>query len=166
MDQSIVDKIVNFINEIGIPCQLQPFEGDAFLPGIFIKQGTIYYNPELMKYPGDLLHEAGHIAILLPGDRREASPEKMFGDVNSDAAEMTAIAWSWAALQHLQIDPAIVFHKHGYKGGAENLISNFNEGKYLGVPMLQWLGMTKGSNSDKVVPENCYPKMTHWLRQG
>jgi hypothetical protein len=164
MDQSIVDKIVDFINGIGIPCRPQALGGDAFLPGIFIERGCILYNPELMKYPGDLLHEAGHIAILLPGDRHEAGPDKMFGDVNRDAAEMAAIAWSWAAVQHLQIDPAIVFHEHGYKGASASLIANFSAGKYFGVPMLHWLGMAENNNGPNIAREN-YPKMKHWVRQ-
>ena len=54
---------------------------------------------------------------------------------------MAAIAWSWAALVHLRLDPAVVFHQEGYRGGSQSLIENFSMGRFVGVPMLRWMGM-------------------------
>ena len=57
--------------------------------------------------------------------------------------------------RNLQIDPSIVFHEAGYKGGADALIENFAAGHYIGVPLLQWMGMTTAK---------VYPEMSLWLR--
>mgnify|MGYP003339327856 CR=1 FL=1 len=69
-----------------------------------------------------------------------------------------------AALQHLQLPPEVLFHEEGYKGGASSLIENFSAGRYIGVPMLQWLGLTKEAKNDAEADEFTYPKMKNWLR--
>ncbi len=75
-----------------------------------------------------------------------ARRQHIYNDVGKVAAEeMMAIAWSYAAVMHLQIDPAIVFHSAGYRGGGQNLIDNFRQGRYIGVPMSQRLGLTAGA---------------------
>jgi hypothetical protein len=113
-----------------------------------------------LRYPGDLLHEAGHLAVATP-ERRGA----MHDNVGDDAAEeMMAIAWSYAAALHLAIDPAIVFHKDGYRGGASELLENFNAGLYFAVSTLQWVGMTYDEKRAKNEGAAAYPKMRRWLR--
>ena len=81
------------------------------------------------------------------------------------AAEMAAIAWSWAAASYLNVAPEILFHEDGYKGGADTLIHNFTAGRYIGVPILQWIGMTKEPRPGIVPDDHTYPKLIHWLRQ-
>ncbi|MCD6011122.1 MAG: hypothetical protein K0Q79_984 [Flavipsychrobacter sp.] len=164
MDTGIINKIVSFINGIGIDCREGAISATTFLPGIEIQNGSIVYDVQLMKYPGDLLHEAGHLAVLLPADRHKVFGDNPTGDICAPAAEMAAIAWSWAALQHVQIPPHTVFHEHGYKGGSQSIIDNFSEGKYIAVPMLQWLGMTTEPKHEVPADEYTYPKMKHWLR--
>ncbi len=160
-----LDTITAFINRIGIPCMPAQLEEGTFLPGIDIKQGAILYDKERMKSPGDLLHEAGHVAVLTAEHRKTVSSPDVSGDLQEGGAEMAAIAWSWAALHYLQIVPEIVFHSDGYKGDADNLIYNFSDGKYIGVSLLQWLGMTTDPNS-KVQTTDAppFPKMKFWLR--
>jgi len=133
----------------------QMLDKGTFLPGIDIRQGGLLYDSEQMKYAGDLLHEAGHLAVLAPEDRAVAqSPDKLNGDLGEGAAEMAAIAWSWAALKHLELEPEVVFHEHGYKGGGKGLIENFSSGCYVGVSILQWVGMSNAA----------YPAMASWVR--
>jgi hypothetical protein len=121
---------------------------------------TICYSPAQWMYPGDLLHEAGHLAVMEPQRRRQCHIE-----VGDDAAEeMMAIAWSYAASLHLGLSPATVFHEGGYRGGSQALIENFSLGRYIAVPMLQWVGMTadpKRAAESGVAP---YPHMLRWLR--
>ena len=69
--------------------------------------------------------------------------------------EVGAIAWSYAAALHLRLDPAVVFHAHGYRGGSESILENFREGRYIGVPFLRWIGLADDS----------YPRMARWLRE-
>ncbi len=161
-DTALLARITGFINEIGIPCKPGSLSDDTFLPGLDIKNGGIIYDLDLLKYPGDLLHEAGHVAVLAAADREKAnSPDMLNGDLDTGAAEMAAICWSWAALQHLALEPTVVFHEFGYKNGSKNLVDNFNAERYIGLPLLQWLGMTNTSGEGEQ-----YPKMTHWLRPG
>ena len=165
-EQLLLEQLASFINETGIACRPGTLPENTFLPGIDIQNGAIIYDHELLKYPGDLLHEAGHLAVLLPQHRAVAtSPDKLFGDLDPAAAELGAIAWSWAALKHLQIDPAVVFHEQGYKGGAANIMENFSSGHYMAVPLLQWLGMTSEPKNGTAPDEFTYPRMRRWLRQ-
>jgi hypothetical protein len=77
------------------------------------------------------------------------------GDVGDNGGEeLGAIAWSYAAALHLQLDPGVVFHEHGYRGGSQSMLENFAAGRYIGVPMLQWRGLCG----------NEYPRMLRWLR--
>ena len=156
----IVSRLVSFLTEIGLDVQARTLPGDTFLPGICVARGVLSYDPEKLRYPGDLLHEAGHLAVKSSADRAVAG-DNLGGD---PAEEMMAIAWSYAAILHLQLPPEIVFHPDGYRGGSQSLLENFAAGRYLAVPMLQWLGMTydeKQAHEQGVPP---YPKMTNWLR--
>ena len=155
--------IIEFINRIGITCKPCNLMDDTFLPGIDIKNGTVWYDPEKMKYPGDLLHEAGHVAVLLPQDRKTVSgPNDINGDLQAGGAEMAAIAWSWAALTHLNLPPETVFHPEGYKSGSTSLIENFTNEQYMGHYLLAWMGMTTVAPADQT--SKVYPAMEHWLR--
>jgi hypothetical protein len=65
----LFEKAVDFLRSIGIPVHFHSQEGFCFLPGISIINGEIVVDMKRMKYPGDILHEAGHIAIV-PADER------------------------------------------------------------------------------------------------
>lgn len=164
-NKQLLIQITAFIQSIGIPCSEGVVDEDSFLPGVDIVDGAIVYNAEKLLSPGDLLHEAGHIAVLKMEDRQLVTSPNVSGDVDEGAAEMAAIAWSWAALKHINIPPHIVFHKDGYKGDSENIIANFSENRFFGVSMLQWFGMTTERKSDDTHNDAIYPAMQHWLRQ-
>jgi hypothetical protein len=143
-------RIVAFIRDIGIPVRRGAAAG--LLPGIAVQAGAIVVDEARLAYPGDLLHEAGHLAVLDP--QRRATSD----DVGDDPAEETAaIAWSYAAAQSLGIDPALVFHAE-FRAGGEAMIAAF-QGHGPGVPMLHWWGMTGGWFG-----EPRFPQMTRWLR--
>jgi hypothetical protein len=162
-DSKLFEKAVQLIKEIGIVTEFRKIEDKhCFLPGLFIEKGTIIIDKPQLKYPGDILHEAAHLAVV-PKEERETLDSAAIGiRTNAAAEEMMAIAWSYAACIHLQINPLYVFHDHGYKGGGDWIVENFNKGNYFGVPVLQWLGMTAtapGNNNQPV-----YPAMIKWLR--
>jgi hypothetical protein len=77
---------------------------------------------------------------------------------------MAAIAWSWAATIHLELAPNVVFHEAGYRGGAANLIENFSAGRTVGVPLLEWAGLTATGKRAAELGVNPYPAMLRWLR--
>lgn len=153
-------KITSFLAGIGLDVRPSILTGSTILPGIRIENGAILFDEQQLLYPGDLLHEAGHLAVLTPDERRTAAH-----DTGDDGGfEMAAIAWSWAAALHLGIDPAVVFHAHGYHGGGASIIENFSRGYYFGVPLLQWMEMTvepKNAAQRGVQP---FPHMLRWTR--
>lgn len=148
----MTDRIVAFLDGIGLPCRLGTIEDATVLPGILIENGGLVCDVDKLAHPGDLLHEAGHLAVMSPERRMRAKP-----NVGKYAAEeMMAIAWSYAAAVHLDLDPAIVFHEQGYRGGSASLVAAFTDPRLApGVPMLRWLGMTTD-----------YPAMMRWLNDG
>lgn len=152
--------LVAFLRSIGLTVRAGDLPDTTFLPGMQIEHGTLVVDEARLRYPGDLLHEAGHLAVAT-AERRADMP----ADAGADAAEeMMAIAWSYAALVHLQLDPAVVFHPDGYKGASESLIDNFTHGRYFGVPMLQWVGMTLEPPRAREQGVPPYPHMLNWLR--
>ena len=149
----LVNRIGDFLHNVGLPICSTPIDRPTFLPGITVRDGVLLVDESQLLYPGDLLHEAGHLAVLSPLERARATAPF---DVEA-GWEMAAIAWSFAALMHLEIDPAVVFHEGGYKGGSKALLENFAEKRYIGVPLLQWTGMTS---------EATFPAMLRCLRPG
>jgi hypothetical protein len=158
---TVTAAIVEFLAGIGLETRAGTVEGTSFLPGIAVDRGVIVFDPATMEHPGDLLHEAGHLAVKPPAERAAATT-----DMGRDPAEeMSAIAWSYAAALEIGIPPEVVFHPAGYRGGSESLIENFAEGRFLAVPMLEWLGLTYGEKRARELDASPYPKMRRWLRE-
>ena len=157
----ITARIAGFLEEIGIEVRRGELHEPTFLPGIGIDRGVLIVDESKMTYPGDLLHEAGHLAVVPPGRRGG-----MVMHAGDDAAEeMMAIAWSYAAALHLGIDVGVVFHEGGYKGGSSAIIENFGNRQYFGVPVLQWIGLTCEEKRAAELGVPPYPHMIRWLRE-
>jgi hypothetical protein len=151
--------IIDWLRQIGLTVRLAPLDSGTFLPGVTLGPGGLIVDPERLLYPGDLLHEAGHLATMLPAQR--ASTGSNAGSDMGD--EIAAQAWSYAAAIHLSLTPEIVFHSAGYHDSAERLIEIYRDGK-AGVPLLQWMRLTfdrKKGSANSVPP---YPHMIRWLR--
>jgi len=152
------DRLVRFIRDIGIEVRDAALDDSCFLPGLDIRGNAIVVDQPRWLHPGDILHEAGHLAVAAPEQRLAARLFSNGGD------EMAAIAWSYAAAVHLGLETAVVFHAAGYRGGAEALIRNFEAGHYVGVPLLHWYGMTIEPRQAKPGGAPPYPHMLRWLR--
>lgn len=159
-DEKIVAKIREFISSIGIPILEGKITVETVLPGIQIVNGSLIYDDEKLLYPGDLLHEAGHIAVKPSIDRSTLS----INVGNDPAEEMMTLAWSYAAVLHIGLSPNVVFHPNGYKGASESLIKCYRDGGNLGIPMLQWLGMCVDTKKSLELNIDPFPKMIKWLR--
>jgi hypothetical protein len=148
-----------FLAEIGIPTQEAELASDTFLPGILIENGGLLIDPGKLLYPGDILHEAGHLAVTPAAERAQLSGNVMAGkpeQQGTDGDEIVAMLWSYAAAQAIGMPPEIVFHPAGYRGGSQWILDNFCQGDYPGLPLLVWMGLT--TNED-------FPRMTRWLRK-
>jgi len=152
--------ILDWIRQIGLGVRFTALGEGTFLPGVTLEAGGLAVDPERLLYPGDLLHEAGHLAVMLPADRARTG-----SNAGSDMGdEIAAQTWSYAAAIHLGLPPEVVFHAQGYKGAAQNLIRTYGAGS-VGVPLLQWMALTwdaKQAAAHSVAP---YPHMVRWLRE-
>ncbi|MFZ0424199.1 MAG: hypothetical protein WAL80_15080 [Xanthobacteraceae bacterium] len=154
----LTERLCAFVRGIGIDVRAATLAEKTFLPGLEISHGALLVDEARLSHPGDILHEAGHLAVTDPAERNVPTLAPSPGD------ELTAIAWSFAALRYLDLDPAVVFHPDGYKGGADSIIENFTAGHYFGVPLLQLYGMScepRQAVAKGVAP---YPHMLRWLR--
>ena len=157
----VVAKIGQFLIDIGIAVRSGELSGKTFLPGLCVERGALVVDESRLTYPGDLLHEAGHLAVLSSEQRRTTGAE--MGD--DGGFEMAAMAWSYAAALHIGLDPALVFHPDGYRGNSQAIMENFGAGRYFGVPVLDWLEMAAGPKRAQELGVPAYPKMLKWLRE-
>ncbi len=158
----LTELLVSFVADLGLTVYCEPIDKKTFLPGILIRNGALVVDKERLSYPGDLLHEAGHLAVM-PLSIRQKMNDDLGNDDLQKGGEMMAIAWSYAACVHLNIDPHIVFHEQGYKGGGKNIVRNFEEGQNIGLPLLQWQGMAYDVNTAKQLNVKPFPYMVSWL---
>jgi hypothetical protein len=154
----MTQRLADFVVGLGIDVRKGELPADTFLPGLDIRFGGLVIDEDRLAHPGDILHEAGHIAVTEPESRKAERLDP------GDGEELATLAWSWAALTHLGLDPAVVFHADGYKGGSESLIESFQHGATLGQPLLQYFGLTlepRQAAERGVAP---FPHMLRWLR--
>lgn len=103
-----------FFDRIGLP-YVQDSEVDGFLFHVCIQKGVLIFDPRVDS--GDLLHEAGHLAILPPACRSNFSGniDNYLEVLNFDADErllycndQAAIAWSYFAAKEIGLNPNVI----------------------------------------------------------
>jgi hypothetical protein len=153
--------ITTFLQTIGFELKMCELPDKTFVPGIQIQHGTICIDRSKLLYPGDLLHEAGHLAVKKTTERHllhiDSGPD--MGD------EIAAICWSYAAAKHIDVSIDQVFHPAGYKGASSMFIENFNSGTYIGLPLLEWMGLTYSPKQAQQFQTEAFPSMQRWLRE-
>ena len=163
--QEIINIIVPFLEEIGINTVFTTIDNNCFLPGISIFKNSILIDTEKLEYPGDILHEAGHIAVTPTEQRSLIGTSEIDANWPTDGEEIAAILWSYAATIKLNISPEIVFHENGYKNQSRWLIHEFENKNYIGLPLLDWMGLcvsTEVNIDNLTIPP--FPHMIKWLR--
>jgi hypothetical protein len=155
----VLERIFRFFDKISIQYNFTEIETETFLPGIQIKNGVLQIDLQKLKYPGDLLHEAGHIAVTKSEERKVLSDNVIENNTEKAGDEMAVLLWSYAAAKKIGLAPEIVFHEDGYKGEAIWLREQFEGKNYMGLPLLQWMGLTDVEGKD------AFPKMKAWLRE-
>lgn len=156
------ERIVAFLDRVGIPTAVAdlPDPEACFLPGVRLQEGRVLHDPARLRWPGDLLHEAGHVALTPDGLRMLLTGAVSLPDTDPVALEAGVWAWSYAAALHLDVDPAAVFHEGGYRGRGPALLAQFRLGVPLGVHVLEEAGMTSRLPGEDGV---AYPAMRRWL---
>lgn len=156
---AVARRIMAFLQEIGLDVAEADLPGGSFLPGVRIARGGLQVDLARLRWPGDLLHEAGHLAVV---------PAALRGGMDDALAELPAVphggeveatAWAWAALQHLGLPPAVLFHEGGYHGHSQGLCTMFELGVYPGLAGLVAAGLAASPGGAAA-----YPRMRAWLR--
>lgn len=160
----VTQKIADFIADTGLELIREHIDEETFLPGILVRNGAMIVDEDRLMYPGDLLHEAGHLALASSEIRRTLCGEVRLPGKLMEPVEAQAMAWSYAAALFIGIDPGIVFHGEGYFGASEGLLRNFNLGAYIGVNGLQDAGLTVFGEKAAGSGLAPYPHMIKWLR--
>jgi hypothetical protein len=164
-DAAAVDRIIGFLRGIGIDVVETALPDESFLPGVLIRAGTLVVDRARLRWPGDLLHEAGHIAVT-PSTLRPALDAALETEAQAPhAGEAEATAWAFAALVHLGLDPALLFHDGGYGGHAAGLRMSFEVGVYPGAFGLAQAGLARIGDDARAAGVAPYPSMRRWLRE-
>jgi hypothetical protein len=175
--------IVEFLNRVGIPTTLGPFGREGFLPGVSVWDGGLRVDPSHLVAAGDLLHEAGHMAVV-PAALRRRLGNDLQRSLDAAAAEIgfegpvlefigrlgepMAIAWSYAALRKAGLPVECVFFPGSYNlnGDPAHLLHVLETGNSFGIDGLARLGMTGNAGVHRLLFDNGlppFPHMTRWL---
>lgn len=156
--------IVDFLVGIGLEIVEDTLHAETFLPGIALRDGGLVIDLEKLAWPGDLLHEAGHLAVLPTAVRNRANDDLAQETSVEHASELEAMAWAWAATIELGLPPDVLIHEGGYNGKSRDLLQMYAFGVYPGLQGLCAAGMTAAPGfASEPLPVR-YPQMLRWLR--
>lgn len=158
-----LEKVLSFLSEIGINVFEKELD-DTFLPGLSLGPNCLYIDYDKLLYPGDILHEAGHLAVTSAQERAVAGTAEMSAEWPTQGEEIAAMLWSFAAVSYLKLPIEFVFHPNGYKDQSEWLISNYTNENYIGLPFLEWTGLSLGKDRALVEGKEAFPIMLKWIR--
>lgn len=157
-EDSLVATLAAFITGIGIPALAASSTSPTRFAGLDVQYGCVLIDESRLVYPGNILHEAGHIAVTDPRARNALQLNPTGGE------ELAALAWSYAAAMHLHIAPNVVFYPSSYDNFGDGLVESFGDGRYIGVPLLQTFHMTLEPKRAAAANAPPFPHMLRWLR--
>ena len=158
-------QIIHFIEEIGLSVIEKDLPENTFLPGLELGAACIYVDYQKLKYAGDFLHEAGHLAVTTTKQRLAVGTHALELPWPTDGEEIATVLWSYAAVQYLRLPLDVVFHAGGYKNDSDWLISHFESGQFIGLVLLQWMGLAYDEQQIKTQGMPAFPVMQRWLRE-
>jgi hypothetical protein len=177
-------KVSAFLNDIGLPTIEDDHVDDGQITGIRIVQGVLHYDARALA--ADLLHEAGHLAIVPTRFRSWLDDDVSIGvckmvqcamdeQWEPDSPQYRAViqtgdteatAWAWAAGEHLGLLPHEIINTRdpkAYDGDAVGVIIMMQMRAYLGIHGLQHAGFCRAKHwGFSTLP--VYPKLAFWLQ--
>ncbi len=176
-----------FLQGLGLACEPGAVPDDSFLPGIALRGGGLIYDEATLGSPGDLLHEAGHLAVV-PARYRASLDDDVDGAVAellatapAEAAapapaereqlahtEVMAIAWSYAAARRIGTPLDCLFWPGTYRmppgQRPEQLVGQLDQGLFIGIQWLARFGYCAApppfGDPAEAAP---FPAMRRWL---
>lgn len=174
-------RVREFLEALGFTIRVKPGIS-GFLRDVAIVAGELHVDRNDDDLAGELLHEAGHLAVLPGPFRNEADGdlagvcENMSAWLDANLAEIypddpkvrailqsgetEAVAWSYAAAVALGLDTRIPFYR-GFDGAGLDLHDQVASGYYFGVHGLAAGGMSEIPRRWSTTP---FPKMKRWLQ--
>ena len=149
---------------IGLRVIEGPLQAPAFLPGIEIRCGELVVDRLRLQWPADVLHEAGHLAVMPASLRALQSGNLHDCEDVPHAGEAEAMAWAYAAACAIGLPAEALFHAGGYRGWGRQLALTFACGVYPGLHGLSEAGMALGIRQAESAGVPAYPHMLRWLR--
>lgn len=153
----IITRIRAFLDRVGIAHRDRALDEATFLPGLRIERGEVLVDLARVTYPGDLLHEAGHVALATPSGRPSLSQDVLGSRPPAQSEEIGVLLWTYLAAREIGLPSDVVFHAGGYKGEATWLIAQYESGVWIGLPLLVWMGVAEADSSGGV-------RVRSWLR--
>lgn len=160
--EELIYKMTDFLRFIGLEVNFDSINEETVLPGLKIRAGTLVVDMDRLLYPGDILHEAGHLATL-PAVVRSSMNDRLEANDLHQSGEIMAFAWSYAASLHLNIDPHIVFHGNGYQGNGAHVVNEFRLGHFIGIPLMEWYGLCYTPERAAQLGKSPFPQMKKWV---
>lgn len=179
-----MQSVVSFLNSIGLKTTItqdMSFFQKTFIKNILIKDGELLINNKTTI--SDLLHEAGHLAILHPQYRKLANNnisgvlKKMIMEINvlqkenqkyQYCEDECATAWAYAVGVHLQLQDKIIIHKKQYQNTGADVIFGLKHNCHRGIKELQYAGFCVQRSSAKLLEEFAdlpvYPQLAKWVQ--
>lgn len=178
-DNKVLRKAVRWLRRRGFVVEEGRRHADPFNAGIWLDGDCVVYDPD-EAHPGDILHEAAHLAVLPACIREVAAPgdiEKFIGPAITkymrshpnafgypedpvaracmQAGDMEAIAWAYAAAIDAKVDPWLTCAK-GF-GDPET-----GEATFIGLQLRQHLGINGLQCSGFLDSTKDFPKLKFW----
>jgi hypothetical protein len=157
-------RLLRFLREIGLDVVEEPLACPGFLPGVAIRDGGLVVDRSQLQWPGDLLHEAGHLAVMPSHLRPLQSGGLHDCEHVPHAGEAEATAWAYAASCAVGLPVGELFHAGGYHGRGDALAMTFGCGVYPGLHGLMQTGMAHGMAQAAELGTQAFPHMLRWLR--
>src|ERR1051326_8288478 len=86
----LTERLAAFVRDIGLPLRAAALPADTLLPGLDIRDGAIVVDEARLAHPGDILHEAGHLAVADPAERNVPRLAPTPGDEMASIARRSA----------------------------------------------------------------------------
>lgn len=180
-------RAVQFLQEIGLTVVVHegPCDTNTFLPGIRVTQGGLEVFEDA--FPGDVLHEGAHLALMPSQFRPLANgglsaafkamneyvsqnpwglatfPEDPICRAVMQCSDPEATAWQYAAARHIGLPDEWLFTTDAYDGNAESVLTMLRAKRYMGINGLQTAGWTLLAPNPYRPGVPQYPEMAHWL---
>lgn len=180
MREAEVQVVVEFLRKIGLEvCDREGVSG--FCPGILVEGGRIVVDRAICE-ASNLLHEAGHVAVvptefrhLLNGNLSKGIKE-MFDhleemDLHPDSpiyraalqcGDQEATAWAWAAGKALNLPEHSIIREVDYSGAGNEVRTQLQMRHYGGINGLHHAGLCNMPRPG--MQTEVYPQMKAWLQ--